>query len=1489
MKRSLLLLAFLFSSFFGWTQILDLKAFTPDSTQYFEEMKDFFWSVDGRRKDAKEIIEAFEEVWYGGKFSDEERKSVYKTSNFMLKFRMKPFPEFQAYLLSLLSLKKSEKNSESFEVWQYALDNLVQNAKRSDYVKFLLFSGALFDKNALYSSRSTEWTSNNTNYEFSFDGDQPILICPSLNLKCEAKGDSSVIYDTKGTYYILESLWKGEGGMLYWDRCEFNRDSVNAKLSTYQIELKSSLFDAENVEFTNLIYFDRTLKGVVSEKLLANMTPERASYPRFKSYENIFEIKDLSPGVDYVGGFEQRGSKFIGSGDADNPATLVFYKDNVPFIKAFSNSFLIRTDRIASTKTRINIYLTEEDSITHPGLDMRYLLKDNFLTFIRTDEGVARTPFFDTYHKIDLTFDALYWKIGDPKIEFGALKGATVKRASFESENYYDEGRFDKYIGVGNTHPFYIIKKAVEHYNSDVLADWEVAKFWGVSRSGARSILMLIATEGFLDYDYEKHTIRVKEKLIHFLESKSKLRDYDVIRIDSDVDEGYNASLNLLNLDLDIKGINYIQLSDSHRVFIFPYDKSITMKRNRDFTFSGVINAGKIEYFGKDFAFTYDDFKIDMAEIDSMRLIATTGNLDEKGQPEKVRVRTTIEDLTGDLRIDKPDNKSGLQDNPEYPIFRSFQESYAYYDKGNKAGKVYPRDQFHFKLEPFTFDSLDNFTNAGINFKGTFTSAGIFPDIDESLTLQKDYSLGFDYKIPPEGMPAYGGKGKITGDMNLSNNGLQSSGVLEYLTSTTESESFLYFPDSMNCIAQQFVLEEVPAGIEYPPANGKNLKVHWRPYKDFMIDKVLTSNISLYDGRYEHVGYTTLTPEGYYGSGHTDFSGAQLHSKKTKFLFTKFTADTANFNLTNIDSTTQAKTEGLNTENVNALVDIVERKAELTSNTGGSPTNFPENKYFALIDKFIWWMDKGDIELSGSEANLEGVAAELNLEGAKFTSTHPDQDSLNFYSKRAIYNNFRKIIYAKEVKAILVADAIIYPDSGYVTVRRNANMDPLENSTIVANSNTKYHTIYEATTNIKASKRYTSIGKYDYKTADKKVQTVYLDNIYADSTGQTVGEGSIPNDLEFTLSPQYNYYGKVKLLASNKNLNFNGNLQINHSCEALPREFFKFDAEIDPYEIYIPFDTSSVRNDDKPLVAGFQITNDSSHIYPAFISKPKKYSDNEMIYPSGFLFFDEDKNEFKISSAEKLIQQSLPGNYLSLGVNNCDLYGEGQLNFGVDLGRIEYNMAGSMKQNTVEQHVTMDVMILFDFFFDEKLMSFIAKDIEEATSLDAVRTDQDKYIKGLQEIIGKEEADKQISSMQLYGTMKKFPDQLNKPLFINDIQLEWDQESSSFMNTGKIGLGNLYKDQLNKKLEGRFQIVKKRTGDIWHLYLEVSGSKWYYFNYFRGVLNVVSSNDEFNTYLKELKSDKRKLKNEKGKSPYQFMLTSTAKKDLFLKRLSNVE
>ncbi len=1478
-KKIVFFLLFILLANLSYTQDKELTKFSEDSVKFFEELNRMLRDV--RNKEGKEIMKEFKTIWYGGQFTEEDRKKIYKTCNFFLKKRLDAFPHFSGYIETVTGFKTGNTSKDDFDAWVINLEKLIDSKNIRKLEEYLDFSASFFKENALYTSNAVKWVVQSKKFIFEFS-DVPFLIFPEATLKCYSKGDSAIIYNTSGVYYPTSHTWEGKKGKVLWLRAGFPENKVYAELSKYTLNTRSPEYSADSVIFHNYYWFKKPLLGKLIEKVLANVDTANAIYPEFFSYEKKFEIPNIIKNVDYIGGFTQKGAKFIGSGDEDENAKIIIYRENKPFIISYSHFFTIRPDKINSNECKTIIYINE-DSITHPKLDMSIVTKSNTLTLIRKEEGLSKTPFFNTFHNVEMYFEQIKWKLDEPTMYFGPLAGTVTSDALLESKDFYRQDQFDRLMGIDEKNPLNIVLNCSRKNNNvKKLPLKEFAKCFGVSESQAKSYLLKLTTLGFVEYDLNTDEIELKDKTRHYVFANAQKEDYDMIQFNSSTKDGKNnASLNLLNNEIRLDGVEFILLSDSQKVYVYPENQKIVLKKNRDFAFEGAVNAGGFEYFGKEFLFEYDKFKINMPVIDSSRLYVRVGQKDDRGREIESRVRSTIENMNGELLIDHPANKSGFKAIAKYPVFRSFGNSYVYYEKKSIFNNVYKRDHFYFRLNPFEMDSLDNFNLRTLSFDGSFTSADIFPEFDEKLVLMNDLSLGFIRKTPSGGFPAYKGKGTYQNDIILSNRGLRGDGILNYLTSTIESNDFIFFPDSMNTIAKNFEIEERTSGIELPPVSAQDVKIHWEPYRDFMDISSTEKPIAMYDGS-KFTGTLTNKPEGLTGNGMLAFQKAEIESDLMKFKFSEFDADTAEFRLRSSLTAEDDNALSFATNNVKAHIDFKARKGDFLANGGGSFVEFPINKYIAFMDKFTWYMESEDIELSATtkvKDEMQGV----ELEGSEFISTHPNQDSLRFYSAAARYDIKNHIVYAKKVKYINVADALVYPDSEKVTILPDAKIQTLLNAQILANSTEKFHKIYNATLNIEGRYAYKGSGYYDYLDENKKSQSIYFADIKVDAERQTTGIGTVSTSDNFTLSPQFEYKGDVLLFASQKNLTFDGNSRLTHSCEKIPRGWFRFKGEIDPNDLYIPIE-KILRNEEKnPTAASIMIKNDSAHIYPRFVGPAKKYSDIEMVHADGFIYYDKPTSYYKISNIAKINEISLPGNYVSLNTSTCDMYVEGKVDLGVDLGIVKINSVGNVTYLNSNDSTIVDAMLLFDFVFDNNALGYISKQMEKNPSLDGVTFDRTVFERGLQEYVGKENADKLISQLNLYGEFKKFPDSLNKTLFINHITMYWDQNTRSFKSIGKIGIGSIGKDQINKYVEGQIEIVKKRTGDMLFMNLEIDNTNWYFFNYNRDIMYVLSSQAEFNNIVKDVKSDKRKVKYGKGKT-YTFQLSSPKKRTDFIRK-----
>ncbi len=1520
--RRLLCLVFCFTIAFlfvfqhkSFSQVT-IKSFSADATKFVNEMQTFLEETN--KEEAADVMAEFNAIWKGParnpkdeeamykqanavlakrmkdipgfnytyssastKLSPSQMEAVYRTANSMLKKRMKAFPDFKNYLYTLISVVQSNQPDNSFFGWQSSLDKLLTGSNKY-YTQYINICNNLFLTNTLFTTSSTRWVSDNNNYTFDFDS-IPKILFPDLNLTDYSKGDSSVIYKTKGIYYPTKALFYGEGGKINFLRGGLSPDTVYAFLSKYSIDVSGFEWIADSCVFYHKGYFNNPLIGRLTDKLLANVTPENATYPRFESYNKRLQIKEIQRGIDFIGGFSMHGSRMQGSGSKDQDAYLVFYREKKPFLIAASKSFNVKPDKITSSRAAITFYY-DKDSIYHPGVEFKYINAERELALIRSDEGMGKTPYFDSYHHLDLYFDVLYWKIDDPVMALKMLSSSGEAFANFESSDYYRDYRFNKIQGISDVHPFVKIKNFIDKIGSKEFYAQDLASDMRVDITSMRNFLISLANQGFVLYDLSTDKVTVKDRLQYYLNAKIGKTDYDVILFESSIVNKPNASLSLLNFDIDMVGVKQVFLSDSQNVYCIPKESHITVKKNRNFDFAGVVKAGRFDFYGKNFSFDYDNFKINLDNVDSLRIKVEAFKPDSSGRYPLVYVKSVLRNITGDLLIDQPFNKSGVKDYPEYPIFNSKKDSYVYYDYKSIQQGVYTKDNFYFHLTPFSIDSLDNFTREGLAFGGSLVSADIFPEFKDTLKLQPDYSLGLIRQTPPGGFPAYKGKGTYFKTINLSNRGLLGDGVLKYLSSTTTSNNFVFFPDSTNATAQSYIVDKgVLSGTEYPAVKVSDVGIHWKPYEDVMFVFGQKQIFDFYEGQATFKGDLELAPKGLAGHGIMNFAESDLEAKLFKYQENKFRSDTADFRI-NAKAESQLAFEA---KNMQADIDFTKRSGEFKSNGGISPVKFPINQYICFIDKFTWLMDQKSIKMASSQA-VAGSENAVSLQGSQFISVHPDQDSLRFVAPEAEYNYGEFIIRAKGVQYIVVADASIFPDSGNVLVRRKANMDPFSNAKIIANNVTKYHNMYNGELKIASRKSYSGTADYDFIDQTKTKEVIHFTSIGVDTALQTTAVGAI-SDTTFSLGAQFLYKGDVELQASRQFLNFKGFSKLKYMCDPMKPDWFSFNGGINPTSISIPI-SSKLRDDKGGVVsAGILLAADTTIIYPAFLSSKLRSADIDIISADGNLIYDKDAKEYRIAPADKLLNNALPGNLVSLKTKDCEIYGEGKINIGGNLGQVKMNTVGNATYKPANHNANMDLLLILDFFFNEDAMKIMADHILSTAILTPTNDNRPTYEKGMAELVGKEKAGQLISEMNLYGAYKKFPQELNQSIFFTDLKMAYKPEYKSFRSSGLIGVGNILKTQVNRQVGGTIEVMRKRSGDVLNIYLELDGANWYFFSYTRGVMQAISSNEAFNKIIREMKPEKKIAKTDDNKNLYQFMLSTERKKNDFIKKTFDKE
>ncbi len=1469
-KITRLLLNVTFLIFLGSVQSFgQIRSFSTEPQAFYDELTTFFGDMDDVESDSVEsVLGRFLPVWTG--LDENARPGIYAMANSFLRKRVSGYASWTQFL-EVIEHFHYEEDPDLFVTWSTATGDWSRRASNRAIVSYLENLSNTFKAELIYTDRKVTWKYFLGEAQFVFD-EKPYMHYQDIDLYGYFGADSTLIETTSGIYDILESKFVGEGGLVFWNRAGLSRDTVYAELQNYNIDLSKTYYEADSVQLFSLIYITEPIFGSFEERMTLEVGERVVSYPQFNSYERVV-VSDFVPGVDYSGGFSVAGNRFYASDNLPRQAELRFKYDNEYLVKVRSERFQLNTTEIRGQGVRVAIALGEDDSLYHPKSGMKYDIEHATLTLTRTDEGLSMTPYIDTYHNVDIYLEQVVWNMTSPQVYLQNIVGGTENTMVFESQEYYRQERFDALTGLSRKNPLYELR-AVALSRDTVEQHLEtVATMMRMDQIHAERFLLNMSIQGFVNYDPNSKMVSFNDKLFDYINNSENRRDYDVIRFVSEVGRGANAKISLLNDDMEIVGIRAIAVSDSQEVALFPAERKITMHEGMDFDFAGRIQAGRFNYWGQNHFFDYDMFRISMPDIDSMRFAVeefSDGTRMPGSRPRLVNVKNTLQDINGELLIDKPNNKSGKVQYHDYPIFKSGTGSYVYYDRRSIYDGVYDREKFFVELEPFEIDSLDNTSTEGLKFAGVFVSAGIFPDMPQEVRVQEDYSLGFKTSTPMEGLPAYGGKGRFYNDLQLSNDGLVGTGTVTYITSTAVGQAFTFFPDSTNGLADTYVAEERIGQVSTPPAEGEYLDINWRPYEDVLFASSTSEPIRMYQSDVNMTAKGTIAYGAYDMGGNAtlDFLDAQTRSRNYTFYNRSFEAESLNFKVRKDAASDWA----FRMNDAYGEVDFNLMSGDFTLNNGETYMEFTTNEY-------ITWMDHAEWDIQAKTIEVDHIGGGLS----PMVSTHRRQDSLHFDAMSAKFALEPSLLEAFEVPHMDVADSRIFPDSGYVAIDPEADMRRLDNARLTANRYLKHHNFYNGKFKVHGRNRYNGNAEYEYLDEDGTAWPLYFEQIRVDTGGTTVGFANVDREDGFYLSSFFGYYGKVNLRAPERLLTYDGYLLIQHTCDNLETDWFAFESEVDPKNIVIdlPEDNPRTRQDD--VFNGIYLAPDSTSIYTGFLNKDASRVDKEIISATGVLFYDKTLNSYVITTRTRLQDESKPVNYVAFNNRDCVMTGKGKITLSNDLGRVTLDAYGTAEHDLRSDLLTLDLTAAYDFYFSEELMEAIAGEIN-AESLPSVRLDREAYQIGMSyQWEDEEDLAEYYEAVQNFGAPEKVPDELENTIYFTELTLFWDEEMSAFVNDGEIGIGHIGEVQVNKKVDGIFELRQRRRRYELYLYLEPDND-YYYFQYQRNNMQFFTSKREVLDILLQVENEDRGLEREDNLPSYVYSQTSRGRVNLFLRR-----
>ncbi len=1451
MRRILILLGVWLPMLAGAQQKIP-KSFSVEPPVFIKELESFIKDANSDAGNA--VIKEFVPYWNENKITSQTQRAVINTCNKFLEKKFRAVPEFESYLATINAMVRGNQQAR-VESWQKMVDYYMLKT-RKNFLDFLVLTKGLFSENTLVEASNRKWQTSASDFELTIIANEPVVKFNSpVSIYCYTAGDTILIHKTKGTFYSNQDLWVGEKGVVDWRRAWLDTTKVYAELGNYRIDMKRTEFSADTVTFYNKLMFANALKGRLMEKAyMAWGGGDKALSPRFESFERSYDFPQFKNEVSFKGGFGMKGSKIIGLGDAQNPATFIFTYKGKPKLKVMADEFVVGKEHTIAQKTSV-VIMVEGDSIFHPQVVFNYNYANKLVVLDReSKDPITAAPFLDSYHRIEFYVDEVTWKLEHPKMDFKNLN--PEKSAMFESFNFYRVNRYEKLQGILDEHPLWTLRKFC--FQNDTTKKFNIddfAAFVGVKRGDVTAFIVDLHDNGFVIFNPKNGEIRVREKTFEWFKAYNKKTDYDVIQFISTIDASKrpHASLNFENHDLNVQGVPRFIFSDSQSVYVEPYDQTINIRRNRDIDFAGHLHAGRVDFYSKvgpnqGFLFQYEQFKVQFTNVELQLSL-------EDSAGRTLPLKNRMKNVTGRIIIDKPKNKRGFNGpNDEYPVLESVKNANVFYDYESTQGKVnYDPIDFFFDVDPFSIDSLDNFDIASMTFDGTLHAGGIMPDFRHILKYMPDTSLGFFRDTMDYPLYVKEGKPKGTGhlSLSLSVNGFHGAGHVDYLASHSRTDDYFLFLDSANSNVKTFDLKRTDI---YPTAKGNNVYERWIPYQDTMFVSTIDEDIAMFENRAYLKGNAVLTPKTLYGDGKLSWEDAEMFSDRFNFSPVTTKSDRATFRLASSDPGKFA----IIINDVKAFVDFDKRYAEFKVIKPGQIVDLPYNQYQMAFTDYKWNMDKKTIDMTAAEVAGSGST---NVQKNFFRSIHPEQDSLFFYAGNATYYLSDYLVVAEKVPYIHTADARVVPDSNKVVIEPNAVMRTLHNATILADTLKRYHTIVRSEVDILGRKNFRGSGYYSYTDRTKKVFEIFFENIGVNKIGRTSATGPITDSMNFTLSPHIQFKGTATLISTDRNMEFDGYLLPQHSMNYPQSQWFKHTQRVNPDSVFIKF--QDPRNEEKQqLYAGIYVSSDSTHVYATFFNRKRAWADLALTEGEGVMYYDDKTGELKAGDWDKFFKGKLIGNAIYLNEKTNTVYSEGKVNFGLPKSRFNLKAAGTITGNMKDTSYVADIAMMFDIPMPDNAMKIFADTIFEAAAFsDELKYNNPRYIKSILEIMdfpdaeGKKASEKdqqkQVESMREDNAVKMMAE-LTRTLLFTDVKMVWNTSKRSFTSKGKLGLTAIGKTKIDKKINGKIEITKKRSGDEVKILIEPVAGTWFYFQFLRGQMFVLSSNPAFNQAIKDM-------------------------------------
>lgn len=1138
----------------------------------------------------------------------------------------------------------------------------------------------------------------------------PVITLKDVALAIVANGDSAILSNTNGDLMLKDGVLVGQGGKFTWETA--GRPDIFVTLSEYALTTMTPKLMADDVTLTYANGSGRatqTIKGVfeyVSRKKGGPVT-----YPRFMSWQNDVKLPDLGPDVEYRGGLALSGTQMVGASASGQPAQITVKYNGKPAFKVLSRRFdftvteavptvdnrpdstqvglaqsgFNTTEPVKSTvsgggKARPLITASsasfvgyvDTDSVTHPFVKFRYD-KNQRIAWLDREQRTeyARVPYADSYHKFYIQPEVVRWDVPRRKVDFYQIGAKREVPVRFESFDYFHPQRYSDLTVDYGFHPLQIVANYVATKKQQTFLDDDItdfAKVNKVSPVALRGALNRMVLEGYIDRDPATNVMRLSRKGVLYVLAYAQKRDYDNFQVQSifpSTDSVKNATINLDDKMLTIRGVERFTLSDSLKIFGYPSDKTLRIGKGRAFTLNGQLKAGTLRYAGRDLKFDYDKFAMSLNKIDSITF--SSQKLAAQGQPSEMGGDIKYEN-PGTVYLSNADNKSGrIAGKKSTQRLVMPQGMTVYFNQPIRGDKTY-NQKVYFKIPAVDNDSLGK---GDIAFEGTFYSDGIFPVFKATLKTMPDNTLGFVHKASATGYPVYSDKKgaaasnvKFAGDLVMDKSGLHADGVLNHLTASLNAKNIVFLTDSLIASGDKGEIKEGLSGkagasqVYFPHVQLNNYDLKWWPKADSMAIITQKKNFTFYNATTNLDGDLVLRTSGLFGHGTLRRKDSEVISNNIKFNKEGFLANNAQFKVLSDKVVTGtavvAKPMLLGTaidvdfNQTKGIVGLSINPNLSITDTLQSSLEFPSAAYKTSISKAQW------------NINAKTIAMKGDVKTSTFTATAEEQEGLTFNGSGALYDVEKMTLNISGVPYVTSADARIYPDKGLVSIKRNGEMLALKNAKLELDTVSLFHRLKNGNIQILSRTRFTGDATYLFATAKgdtasikmgsfelKEAPAVASNTLTADTkkpakgrknaaqssaTYFTVARAEVDEDDNLQLAPKMLYKGSIIMQAPQPDLAMDGFIK-----PALKKRpdlvggWIPFKEKV-AERLEIKVDKNLKNEGGQPLVAGIHFRLGNAGLYPTFLSPKEDPKDDDLFTATGIMRYDEKDKVYRIAS-----------------------------------------------------------------------------------------------------------------------------------------------------------------------------------------------------------------------------------------------------------------